>query len=167
MPNQSIELSEVRVSEVSGSPYLRLQLEPHVSVAIALPLVQETFVAAVDRLTSMPNVHACLIGLIEHRSSIFWTLDLPQLLGFTPLDSASIDYNIAVLQVRGELLGLAIRRIGQVVHFTDEAIRSPLDRNLPATLTPFLRGVLPSSDDQSDGKIYVLDAESIALAKLS
>jgi len=163
MPNQLIELSQVRVSEVSGSPYLRLQLEPHVSVAIDLPLVQETFVAEANRVTLMPNVHPCLIGLIEHRSSIFWTLDLPQLLGFTPLDSATVDYNIAVLRVRGELLGVAIRRIGRVIRFTDEAIRSPLDQNLPATLIPFLRGILPSPE----GKIYVLDAESIALTKLS
>ena len=167
MPNQSIELSEIRVAEISGSPYLSLQLEPDVSVAIDLDLVQETFVTSADQLTLMPNVHPCLIGLIEHRSNIFWTVDLPQLLGFTPFDTTSIDYHIAVLEVRGELLGIAIRRIGRVMRFADEAICSPLDLNLPAPLTPFLRGVLLQSSIDSEGRIYVLDAESIAMAKLS
>lgn len=163
MANSVVELSKVKVAEVSGAKYLTLQLEPDFLVAVQLSLVQETFVAIGDRLTLIPNVAPCLIGLIEHRSSIFWTLDLPQLMGLAPLDSATIDYNIVILKVRGKLLGLATRQIGQVLQFTDEAIRSPLTENLPIKIIPFLRGIL----FEADRKIYILDAEAIALTDFS
>ena len=159
-----IELQEENIQTIAGLPYLSLQLDRDVTVAVQLKFVRETLVLASDRFTQMPNVHPCLMGLVEHRSNVFWVLDLPQLLGFTPLDSTAIETHIAVLQIGNEFLGLGIYRIGRVIRFAETDIVSPQD--LPQTKTPvetvpFLHGWLIQSEGINQN-LYVLDAEAIA-----
>ena len=83
MVDLMIELQEEQSQAIAGLPYLSLQLSPEVKVAVQLKFVRETLVLTTNRFTQMPNVHPCLMGLVEHRSNVFWVLDLPQLLGFT------------------------------------------------------------------------------------
>jgi len=158
-----IELQEENIQTIAGLPYLSLQLDRNVTVAVQLKFVRETLVLATDRFTQMPNVHPCLMGLVEHRSNVFWVLDLPQLLGFTPLDSTAIETHIAVLQIGNEFLGLGIYRIGRVVRFAETDIVSPQDlpqTKTPAETVPFLRGWLIQSEGVNQN-LYVLDAEAI------
>ncbi len=159
-----IELQEEQTQAIAGLPYLSLQLNPHLTVAVQLKSVRETLVLTSDRFSQMPNVHPCLIGLVEHRSNVFWVLDLPQLLGFMPLDSNAIETHIAVLQIGGAFLGLGVYRIGRVVRFAETEIISPEDSpqtKIPVELVPFLRGWLARSEDVNKN-LYVLDAEMIA-----
>ncbi len=169
MSNLTIELREEQSQAIAGLPYLSLQLSRDVTVAVELKYVRETFVLASDRFTQMPNVHPCLMGLVEHRSNIFWVLDLPQLLGFAPIDSTAIETHIAILRIDDAFLGLAVYRIGRVVRFTENEIVSPLE--LPKTKialesVPFLRGCVAQSE-ASNEYLYVLDAEAIARFKFT
>jgi positive phototaxis protein PixI len=159
-----IELQEEQTQAIAGLPYLSLRLNPNVTVATQLKFVRETLVLTNDRFTQMPNVHPCLMGLVEHRSNVFWVLDLPQLLGFTPLDSNAIEIHIAILQIGGAFLGLGVYRIGRVVRFAETEIISPQDSpqtEIPVELVPFLRGWLAQAEDVNKN-LYVLDAEAIA-----
>jgi positive phototaxis protein PixI len=168
MADLTIELLETEVKEVVGLPYLCLQLESTVTVAVPLRFIQETLVMFADRFTQMPNVNPCLMGLVEHRSSIFWVFDLPQLLGFTSIDSTAVEYPLAILQTREGLLGMAVRSIGRIVRFADDLIRSPEGADLPIAVVPFLRGWVAESDVVgADGAVYVLDTEAIAQNKFS
>jgi twitching motility protein PilI len=169
MSNLTIELREEQSQAIAGSTYLSLQLDQAVTVAVQLKSVRETLVLATDRFTQMPNVHPCLMGLVEQRSNIFWVLDLPQFLGFAPLDSTAIETHIAILQIDNAFLGLGVYRIGRVVRFTENEIISPLE--LPKTKTaiesvPFLRGCVAQSG-ASNEYLYVLDAEAIARFKFT
>ena len=168
MTNWTIELREEKSQEVIGAPYLSLQLVPDVTVALPLKFVRETLVLATDRFTQMPNVHSCLMGLIEHRSNVFWVLDLPQLLGFTPLDSTALEIHIAILNIGGAFLGLGVYRIGRVLRFAETEIVSPHDLphlQTPIETVPFLRGCLAPS--QGSKNLYILDTEAIARFKFS
>lgn len=158
---------ELQAEEIQASvdlPYLTLQLVQEITVAVQLKFVRETLVLATNRFTQMPNVHPCLMGLVEHRSNVFWVLDLPQLLGFTPLDSTALETHIAILQIGGSFLGLGVYRIGRVIRFTETAIVSPQDSpqsKNPAETVPFLHGWLIQAEGNQNN-LYVLDAEAIA-----
>jgi positive phototaxis protein PixI len=158
----TIELLETKTKEVEGLPYLILQLDLNVTVAVQLALVRETVVALASRFTLMPNMQPWVIGLLSHRSSIFWTVDLPQLLGLMPLDTGAEAYSLAVLQSKNLLLGAAIRRVVKVDRYTEDMILSPDEFSLPASVVPYLRGCVIDPD----GMVFVLDAEAIALTKL-
>ena len=164
MKNFTIELHEEQSQAIAGLPHLSLQLDRDVTAAVQLKFVRETLVLAADRFTQMPNVHPCLMGLVEHRSNVFWVLDLPQLLGFAPLDSTAIETHIAVLQIGGSFLGLGIARVGRVLRFAETEIVS-LEELMatPLEMAPFLRGGLPQSQGIGNhDHLYVLDAEAIA-----
>ncbi|MCY7331921.1 MAG: CheW domain-containing protein [Pseudanabaena sp. CAN_BIN31] len=164
MSNLTIELREEQSQAIAGLPYLSLQLERDLTVAVPLKNVRETLVLASDRFTQMPNVHPCLMGLVEHRSNVFWVLDLPQLLGFTPLEANAIETHIAILQIGDAFLGLGIYRTGRVIRFAETEIRSPQDSpmtKIPVEIVPFLRGWL-TQPEGTHPNLYVLDAEAIA-----
>jgi len=103
------------------------------------------------------------MGLIEHRSNVFWVLDLPQLLGLPSLDSTAIETHIAILQMGKLLLGLGVYRIGQVVRFTETEIL-PLQGlstiNIPDEAKAFLYGVVRTEGRNS--YLYLLDTQAIA-----
>ncbi|NUN65634.1 hypothetical protein HCU40_12940 [Pseudanabaena biceps] len=169
MSNLTIELQEQQLQTIAGLPYLSLQLSREVTVAVQLKYVRETFVLTSDRFTQMPNVHPCLMGLVEHRSNIFWVLDLPQFLGLVPLDSTAIETHIAILQIDNAFLGLGVHRIGRVVRFTDNEIVSPLELpkiKMGIGAVPFLRGCVAQSE-ASNEYLYVLDAEAIGRFKFT
>ena len=164
MVDLMIELQEEQSQAIVGLPHLSLLLERNVTAALQLKFVRETLVLDADRFTQMPNVHPCLIGLVEHRSNVFWVLDLPQFLGFTPLDSTAIDTHIAILQIGSAFLGLGVYRIGRVLRFTETEIVSPLEfpqTKIPIESVPFLRGWLPNAEGTSKN-LYVLDTDAIA-----
>ena len=164
MKGFTIELREEKSQAIAGLPYLSLQLGGDVTVAVQLKYVRETLVLSSERFTQMPNVHPCLMGLVEHRSNVFWVLDLPQLLGFAPLDSTAIEAHIAILQIGGAFLGLGVYRIGMVLRIAETDIASPQElpkTKTPLAIVPFLRGWLAQTGGTSNN-LYVLDAEAIA-----
>jgi len=163
MANLTIELQEQQQKAIAGLPYLSMQLDRDVTVTVPLKFIRETLVLASDRFTQMPNVHPCLMGLIEHRSNIFWVLDLPQLLGFSPIDSTAIDIHMAILQTTNMFLGLAVYRIGNVKRIMDTDIRSPVIQDLPKAIMPFLQGSLENETE----KIYVLNTEMLTKLNLN
>ncbi|WP_190315939.1 chemotaxis protein CheW [Pseudanabaena sp. UWO310] len=163
MSNLTIELREEKSQAIAGLPYLSLYVERNINVAVQLKFIRETLTLGGDRFTQMPNVHSCLIGLVEHRSNVFWVLDLPQLLGFESLDSTTVEKHIAVLQIADMFLGLAVYSVSRVLRFTETDIVSPLVLpNTKAALqtVPFLKGCVMAPD--GNNSIYVLDAEAIA-----
>ena len=128
--NLTIELREEPSQAIAGMPYLSLQIDRDVTVAV---------------------------------------LDLPQLLGFTPIDATAIDLHIAILQIGGVFLGLGVTRIGRVLRFTEPEIVSPIQLpqiKLPRETMPFLRGWIAQPQGLTNN-LYLLDAEAIALTNFN
>ncbi|NJN31729.1 MAG: purine-binding chemotaxis protein CheW [Synechococcales cyanobacterium RM1_1_8] len=145
-------------SQSLGLPHVRLRLDDRTLAVLNTDLAQEVMVIPQQRLTVMPNMPPAVMGLLNHRSRIFWALDLPQLFGLTPLDPRSPEYHLAILRVNDKSVALAVQQVQGVARFTPDAIESPLDHEIAPGLVPYLQGCIP----QTEAMLLVLDAAAIA-----
>lgn len=139
-----------------GDAYLKLQLEQQTLAVLSLRYAQEAIVVPARRITPMPNMPACVIGLLNQRSHIVWVVDLPQLLGLQPIERKLQNYNVAIIKVGNFPLAVAVGKIQGVIRFSVEDIQSPIG-TVSEGLTPYLRG-LAVQDKQI---LLVLDPEAV------
>ncbi|MGL5882321.1 chemotaxis protein CheW [Synechococcus elongatus] len=121
---------------------------------------QEVVMVTHQQLTLMPNMPGTILGLLNHRNRVIWVIDLPQLLGLPMLMLDLRQYAVVVIQVAGQLLGLAIQQIEGLSRLNPSDIQSPVG-SVDASLVPFLRGCYL----QDQELLLVLDAAAIAHAK--
>jgi twitching motility protein PilI len=140
----------------TGKPYLRVKLDPQTSAILPMEFAREVLDIPVQRLTPMPNMAACILGLMNWRSRALWVVDLAQLLELHPLESGSREYHITVIRAGDVPLALAVNEIEGVMRVATEAIQSPVGV-VTAGLTPYLRGVFLQQSDL----LLVLDAAAI------
>lgn len=139
-----------------GDPYLRFQLTEGVDAVLAMQQVQEVYTLPTHRLTPMPNLPTCILGLMNRRSQVLWVVDLLQLLGTSSLGTNCPHYNL-VLARSGELVfGLAVQQIEGFFWMPQTAIQSP-----PSQLSPTLQTYLRGCTVQDQEILLVLDAEAI------
>ena len=145
-------------AKATGNPHIRLRLDDNHLAAINTDQAQEVLVIHQQRLTVMPNMPAAVMGLLNHRSRIFWVLDLPQLFGLTPLEPRSPEYHLAILRVNEKSIGLAIQEVQGVTRFSTEVIQSAIDNELSPGLIPYLKGCIPQDEEM----LLVLDGAAIS-----
>lgn len=145
----------------SGAPYLRLQLDPQTRAVLPMQLAREVTVIPTSRLTAIPNMPQPVLGLLNQRSRIFWVVDLPQLLGMTPLNVNLQQYNLAIMQVGNIPIGLAMPKIEGVIRIEADQIQSPVG-TVPAPLIPYLQGCILQDQDI----LLMLDPEGIVNSSL-
>ena len=139
-----------QVPKSSGEPYLRLQLDSQTQAVLPMGQAQEVLVLPAERITPIPNMPDCVLGLLNQRSRVFWGIDLPQLLGLSPLEPHAHQYNLAIINVEDVPLALAVGEVKGVMRIAPDGIRSPVG-TVASSLAPYLRG-------------YVLKEEEILLA---
>ena len=139
-----------------GDPYLRLQLDRQTQAVLPMEDTQEVLVVPVGRIMPMPNMPACVLGLLNQRSRVFWVIDLPQMLELQALDTEVQQYNLAIVRVGNIPLGLVVEKVKGVMRFTADLMQSPIGTVAPG-LIPYLRGCLL----QKTEVLLVLDAEAI------
>jgi positive phototaxis protein PixI len=152
-----------------GEPYLCLQLEHQTTAILPMQFAREVTVVAASRLTMIPNMPQPVLGLLNQRSRIFWVVDLPQLLGMTPLRVNLQQYNLVITEFRqktnpqaGNLpLGLAIPKIQGIIRIDTNQIQSPIG-TVPSTLVPYLQGCIL----QDQNILLILDPEAIVNSPL-
>jgi positive phototaxis protein PixI len=145
----------------SGDAYLRFQIAPHTPAVIPMRYVQEVLMLPIRRLTMMPNMPAAMLGLMNWRSQILWTVDLAQLMGLPMLDSMLQQYILVLIQVGSIPLALAVREVEGTTRLQAGSIQS-LDEQLPQALQPYLRGGVVSRQGASKPDLLlVLDVEAI------
>lgn len=141
-----------------GQPHVCLRLDQKHQAAINTALAQEVLVIPQQRLTVMPNMPAAVMGLLNHRSRIFWVIDLPQLFGLVPLDPRSPEYHLAILRVNDKPVGIAVQQVQGITRFSTENIQSALDNDIAPGLVPYLQGCIPQAEEM----LLVLDAAAIS-----
>jgi positive phototaxis protein PixI len=119
--------------------YLRVRLDSQNMAILSMRYLQEVLVVPVQRLTPMPNVPACMVGLIERRSRVLWVIDLVRLLKLPSAPHQSQQYNIVVIQVGTKVMGLVLHKIEGIVRLSSDRIGSPL-QTVSMGLVPYLRG---------------------------
>jgi positive phototaxis protein PixI len=145
-----------------GTAHLRVRLDAETPVAIAMEAAQAAVTIPTQRITPMPNMPKHVLGLINRRSKVLWVMDLPRMLGLTPLNLRRPELNVVFLEVDQQQLAFAVPQIEGVMRFMPEEVISPLG-NFSATLVPYLQGWLPYKKDL----LLVLSARSLVITPLA
>ncbi|NEQ52149.1 MAG: chemotaxis protein CheW [Leptolyngbya sp. SIO3F4] len=159
---------------VSGEQFLRLQLTPDLTIALALSWVEETLLVSPQFVTPMPNMSSHVLGLLSSKGQVFWTVNLVQLLNLPVVLEPSQYYEVVVIRTlsvetaqgamgsQGDMfLGLVVPKIRGSIRLSLEDIVSPMNE-VQAGLQPYLSGQVVV-DGQS---ILVLSAEAIGTSQM-
>jgi twitching motility protein PilI len=146
-----------RSQKAPGEAYLKFHLDQQTSAVFSMQHVQEVMTLPSRRITPMPNMPACTLGLINRRSRVFWVVDLAQMLNLPMLSTTLQQYNLIMIQVGSIPLGLAVRQVEGITWVQPHLIQSPFG-NVTASLVPYLQGCL----FQQQEIVLVLDAIAIA-----
>lgn len=92
-------------------------------------------------LTPVPKAPAYLVGLLNLRGQIVPAIDVRRRLAFPPRDDAE-STSLVVLRHAGDLYGLVVDEIGDVLELEADAWRKP-PPTLPAEHVPFVRAMCP------------------------
>jgi positive phototaxis protein PixI len=144
-----------------GDPYLKVKLALRQSAVLPMAQAQEAIAIPATRITPMPNMSACMLGLLNHKSRVIWVADLSLLLGLSTKVLTTQTYNIAIIRSGKTPLGLVVPEIQGVVRLAVESVESPIGEVLPA-LVPYLRGCLRQAEEM----LWVLDPDAIVQSSL-
>jgi positive phototaxis protein PixI len=138
-----------------GEAYLRLQLDAQNLILIPMQQARQVLQTPAEKLSAIPNMPACILGLLNQRSRVIWVADLPQMLGLEPLDLDAQSYSVAVVQVGSLVLGLAVNAVTGVVR-SESPIAPIAEGSAIAKLTPYLLGTL-----EQEETFLVLDGRAV------
>jgi positive phototaxis protein PixI len=160
MDTSTINLSALALSadrpQKVGDAYLKFRLDLQTPAVLLMKQVQEVLVLPANRLTPMPNMPPCVMGLMNRRSRILWVVDLPQMLGLPFSHSYTQQYNLVILRAGTIALGALVQRVEGMVWLPQEQVMPPTN-HVPPHLVSYLRGCIL----QDREILLVLDAEAI------
>jgi positive phototaxis protein PixI len=159
--------SQAKASIGAGELYLRLQVQPGLSVVLPMQFAQEALIVSPQQFTLLPNQPAWVLGLFNYRNRVIWSLDLPQFLGWDPLDFGWPEYHVVVMRHEALWLGLAVPLVRGVIRISADRIQSmkgsptkeskePMDWPVPSSV--FFSG---QAMDGSE-RLWVLNPMAIA-----
>ncbi|MEC4812563.1 MAG: chemotaxis protein CheW [Scytonema sp. PMC 1069.18] len=144
-----------------GDGYLKFQLNRHTSAVLPIKQTQEVVVVSVEAITSMPNMPACILGLMNWRSRIIWAVNLPKMFNLEYQEGRLRQYNVMIVRVDSIVLGLVVQEIQGTTRFWTDDIRSPVGQ-VASSLIPYLRGCVIQEKEM----LLVLDAQAIVQSSI-
>ncbi len=139
-----------------GQPFLRFSVAPQYPTVISMRQVQEVLLLPLQRLTPMPNLPSCLLGLMNRGNRVFWLIDLGQLLGLGRLEENNGQYSVAIIQTEHTLLGLAVHQVHNMLWLEPDRIQS-----VPSYLTPHFATYVEGCLFQDKQVTWVLDINKV------
>ncbi len=121
--------------------YLNLQLDTQTQVLLPMTQIQEVVEVSLEKLTPIPNMPSFILGLLNQRSQVMWTIDLAAFFNFTPLNLEQTSYTVTIIRVGKTALGLATAKMKGIIHAFSDNIQSPVGAVDPS-IVPYLRGCL-------------------------
>jgi positive phototaxis protein PixI len=142
--------------QVVGEPYLKVQLMPQTAAVLPMEKAQEAIAIPCDRITPVPNMPDCVLGLLNQRSRVFWAIDLPLMLELSVQPINAQQYNLVIIKSGNSPLGLVVPKVHGVLRFNTEEMYSPIGE-APSSLVSYLRGCF----SQAGETLWVLDPDAI------
>ena len=142
--------------EPIGDRYLSFYLNRQTPALLLMEYAQEVIIVPTSRLSPMPNMPECVLGLLNRRSRVLWVVNLAQLLELPASESSDRQYQIIIIHVKQVKLALVVQSVEGVKYFPHQNNQAPTE--IFARLTPYLSGCIA----QGDETLIVLDAEKIA-----
>jgi positive phototaxis protein PixI len=151
----------------TGESFLRLQISPDLTVAIALDWVEETRLVMAQDLTPIPNMPPYILGLINTKGQVFWLASLAQRFGISSLRENTQRYEVVVIrafagadQQEELLLGLTVQQIKSSIRLETKDI-TPIEAStaqFPPNLLPFLIGHTSKNNES----LLILNPDTLA-----
>jgi positive phototaxis protein PixI len=148
-------LASTRLGQPSHT-HLKFHLGAQTPAVMATQHIQEAITIPAQRVTPMPNMPPCMLGLINRRSRVVWVADMALLLGLPVTQALSHQYNLILLQVENGLLALRVHEIDGILSISPDMIQAP-PSHIPSGLLPYLRGCIL----QPAEVLLALNAEAI------
>lgn len=139
-----------------GHTHLKFHLGLQTPAVMATRYIQEAITVPAPRISPMPNMPRCMLGLINRRSRVIWVADLALLLGLPAVYANSQQYNLVLLQVGSVSVALRVHEIDGILSVSPDMIQSS-PPHIPANLIPYLRGCIL----QPSEVLLALDPEAI------
>ena len=156
MSTPSLTLKKHFDRQQAGDAYIKFQLGSRVPALLPAVMVQEAIVLPAQRVTAMPNMPPCMMGLINRRSKVIWVANLMSLLGIPSPVMTGQQYSLVIIQVGTSILALGVDAIDGMVMFPADKVQPPPPHANPSLL-PYLRGCVV----QPEQALLLLDAEAI------
>ncbi|NET00272.1 MAG: purine-binding chemotaxis protein CheW [Sphaerospermopsis sp. SIO1G1] len=150
MTNTPIKLNSTE------NTYLQFQINQQTTAVLSVTHTQEALIVPIGSVTPMPNMPAYVLGLMNWRSRIIWVINLPKLFNLEGLEYHHRQFNIIVIKIESNLLGLVVQEIKGTTKIMTEHIHSPIGQ-VAASLVPYLSGCV----EQKEETLLVLDANNI------
>lgn len=145
-----------QLNQVVGDIYVKVQLDKNTSAILSMDYVQEVLIVPISRISPMPNMPHCILGLLNRRNRVLWVIDLAQVLNLS-LDTNAQQYHIVIIQVNQVSLALVVQEVKGVIRFTPDCIQSSIERAC-SDITDYIHGCVV----QAQETLMVLNAEAIA-----
>lgn len=140
MKNSAEKASSTPIqNNLGGQVYLKVQIDRDTPAAIPMEYAREVVVVPTKRLTPIPNMPSCVLGLLNQRSKIVWVVNLAQILELSPNQKYTQHYHIALVRVNDIPLGLRINQVKGAVRLDSRTIQSPTNKIAPH-LIPYVEG---------------------------
>lgn len=147
-------------NQVIGDIYVRFQVDIHTPAILSMELVQEVLIVPVVRLTPMPNMPECILGLLNRRNRVLWAIDLAQVLNLQPVDANAQQYHIIIIRVEQFSLALVVQEVKGVTRFTPDCIQSPVELG-ESNIIPYIDGCILQQET-----LLVMNAKAIVNSSL-
>lgn len=131
LPQLQLPLNLPEIKE--GDPYLHIRINAEQRVLIPFAYIQEVVMVTNDQITPIPNLPPHRLGLINQRSRIFWLIDLPIFLGFTPPQPPPVRFPIVILRHHNQALGIRVESIEPITRLETVQIQD-ISLDLPLSL---------------------------------
>jgi positive phototaxis protein PixI len=145
-----------------GEPFLYLRLAPKTKAMLSMAQAVEALVIPTERVNPVPNMPVWMLGLLNQRTRVYWVIDLPLLLGLSPVEPFAQRYSIILLREKQKTLAIAVPEVIGIVRV--DTILSPIE-DTASPLVPCLQGYLmPELSEepaQQNSKRWVLDSHAI------
>ncbi|MBE9182934.1 purine-binding chemotaxis protein CheW [Oculatella sp. LEGE 06141] len=139
-----------------GDAYLKFYVDEKTPAVVAMKHVQEVLTLPPQRLTAMPNMPTCVLGLMSRRSRVMWAISLATMLEMASANPNIKAYNLMILRIGPTPLGVVVQRVEGIQWVDPNSVESPYEAVTPGLL-PYLKGCIL----QPKEVLLVLDAEAI------
>ncbi|WP_353929728.1 chemotaxis protein CheW [Okeanomitos corallinicola TIOX110] len=156
MTSSQLKFNSQVSNNVSEHSYLQFQINQQTTAVLSITHIQEAIIVPIGSVTSMPNMPPYVLGLMNWRSRIIWVINMPKLFNLEGLEYHHRHYNIIVIKVESNLLGLVVQEIKGTTKLMTDDIHSPIGQ-VAASLVPYLSGCV----EQKEETLLVLDASNI------
>ncbi len=144
-----------------GDSYLEFQIDEETKAVLPMTNVQEVLTVDINTVVPVPSMPSCILGLLSHRSRVYWTVNLPQMLNLQPLQT-NTQYILVILQVGQTTLALAVAEVQGIVKLVPKQIQIVATQTSPSGLLTYVRGCVITDDAIA----YLLDPTDLAKASV-